>query len=359
MRGPSLDAPAGGRDVSRAHMTMPPSPSPAAPETTLLRLAAALVRRAPFIIGCAVLGAVVAAAVSLVVRERFQSSARIALEERTMPAGAGGLAALASQFGAGGLNGTRSLQFYADVVTGRDLLGRLARDSFPDPANPAVKRSLTDILDVPGESPARRLSTAIDYLQMKAIATATNDRTGILTITVELPNAALSQQVAQRLYQRLEQFNFATRRSAASQRREFAEREVERTRGELASAENAMRAFLEANRAGLDVPRLSFQRERLQRRVSTMNDVYQNLVTELQEARIAEVRDLPVFTLVQTPAVPLDRVFPKRKQMTILGLLAGAALGALWVAARATGWSARQLDPEGYHQLRSALRRAR
>ena len=338
---------------------MPPAPSAAPPETTLLRLTAAVVRRAPFIAGCAILGAVVAAAISLVVRERFQSSARVALEERTMSPSAGGLAALASQFGAGALGGTRSLQFYADVVTGRDLLGRLARDTFPDPADPAVRRTLIEILEVPGESPERRLASTIDYLQTKAVATATNDRTGILTITVQLPHAALSAQVARKLYEHLEQFNFATRRSAATERREFAEREVARTRAELANAEGEMRAFLEANRAGLDVPRLSFQRERIQRRVSTMSEVYRNLVAELQEARIAEVRDLPVFTLVQTPFVPLDRVFPKRKQMTILGLLAGAALGVLWVAAGATGWSARALDPEGYQQLRSALRRAR
>jgi uncharacterized protein involved in exopolysaccharide biosynthesis len=340
-------------------MTTPDTPSSAPPETTLLRLTAAVVRRAPLIIACAVAGAIIAAAISLVVRERYQASARVALEERTMTPGAGGLAALASQFGAGALSGTRSLQFYADVVTGRDLLARLAHDSFPDPADSSVRRPLVEILDVPGDSPARRLSTAIDYLQMKAIRTATNDRTGILTITVELPHAALSAQVARRLYERLEQFNFATRRSAATERREFAEREVARTRAELASAENEMRAFLEANRAGLDVPRLQFQRERIQRRLSTVSDVYQGLVTELQEARIAEVRDLPVFTLVQTPAAPLDRVFPKRKQMTILGLLAGAALGVLWVAVRATGWSARSLDPEGYQQLRSAVRRAR
>ena len=338
---------------------MPPPPTAAPPETTLLRLSAAVVRRAPLIIACAVIGAALAAVLSLVVRERYRSSARVALEERTMMPGAGGLAALASQFGAGSLSGTRSLQFYADVVTGRDLLGRLAQDSFPDPADPAARRSLIEILEVPGESPARRLASTIDYLQMKAVTTATNDRTGILTITVELPHAALSAQVARKLYEHLEQFNFATRRSAATERREFAEREVARTRAELANAENEMRAFLEANRAGLDVPRLSFQRERIQRRVSTMSDVYRNLVTELQEARIAEVRDLPVFTLVQTPFVPLDRVFPKRKQMTILGLLAGAALGIVWVAVRATGWSARSLDPEGYQQLRSALRRAR
>ena len=340
-------------------MTTPATSSSAPAETSLLRLSAAVVRRAPLIVACALAGAVIAAVISLVVQERFQSSARIALEERSPMPGGSGLAALASQFGAGALSGTRSLPFYADVVTGRDLLARLALDSFPDPADTLRRRPLVELLGVPGDTPERRLATAIDRLQLGAVTTATNERTGILTLTVELPSAALSAQVARRIYERLEQFNFATRRSAATERREFAEREVARTRAELAAAENEMRAFLEANRAGLDVPRLSFQRERIQRRVSTLSDVYQGLVNELQEARIAEVRDLPVFTLVQTPVVPLDRVFPKRKQMTVLGFLAGAALGVVVVALRATGWSVRRLDPDGYQDLRSAFRRAR
>jgi uncharacterized protein involved in exopolysaccharide biosynthesis len=328
-------------------------------ETTLLRLSAAVVRRAPFIALSAVVCAVAAAGLSLVVRPRYQASAKVALEERTSLPNVGGLAAIASQLGAGSLSGMRSLQFYADVLTGRDLLSQLASDSFPDPSTPGRVRSLIDILRVPGGDSARRLQNAVDRLQLHAVTASTNDRTGMITVTVELPYPALSAQVAARIYQLLERFNFATRRSAATQERQFAEREVERARGELAAAEGSLQAFLEANRAGLDVPRLTFQRDRLQRRIMIANDLYGTLVRELQEAKIAEVRDVPVFTLVQTPRIPLDRVFPRRKQMTLLGLLLGAAAATAWVMFSAAGWSARELDPAGYQELRRALRRVK
>jgi uncharacterized protein involved in exopolysaccharide biosynthesis len=323
--------------------------------TSLLRLAAASLRHKVFILGCGLLGAAIAAAVSLVVTPRYRSGVTIALEERQAGPATTGLAALASQFGAGSFVGTRSLQFYAEVVTGRDLLTQVALDTFPDPEHPGQSRPLLDILHVPGKTPAQRIAAAVDRLQTGAVKTTTNDRTGMISISVDLPFPALAAQVAARLHDHLEQFNTDTRRSSAGERRRFAEREFTRAQNELAGTEATLRGFLEGNRGGLDVPRLSYERQRLERRVRIAEDVFASMARELQDARIAEVRDLPVFTLVEAPEVPLQRAYPLRKRMTLLGLLLGLAFGVGVVAVRATGWSARTLDPEGYRELRSAL----
>jgi uncharacterized protein involved in exopolysaccharide biosynthesis len=327
--------------------------------TSLLRLAAAALRYKWFILGCGAVGAVIAAGVSLVAAPRYRSTLAIALEERQSGPSAGGLAALASQFGAGSFIGTRSLEFYAEVATGRDLLAQVAVDTFPVPEHPGQSRPLLEILHVPGKTRAQRIAAAVDGLRAGAVKTATDDRTGMITITVDLPYPALAAQVAARLHDHLEQFNADTRRSSASERRRFAEREFTRAQNELAATEGALRAFLEANRGGLDVPRLAYERQRLERRVRVAEDVYSNMARELQDAKIAEVRDLPVFTLVEAPEVPLQRAYPLRKRMTLLGLLLGLALGVGVVAVRAAGWSARDLDPEGYDELRSALRARR
>ena len=78
-----------------------------------------------------------------------------------------------------------------------------------------------------------------------------------------------------------------------------------------------------------------------------------------EEAKIAEVRDTPLFTLLETPEAPVDRDFPNRRKMPFIGALFGAALAAAWIAFRSTGWSARALDPVGYDQLANAFRRGR
>jgi uncharacterized protein involved in exopolysaccharide biosynthesis len=333
-----------------------PGASPDQPATSLLRLAATLLRRWRFIVAAGLVGAAGAAAWALLATPRYRSTARFALEERRGISAAGGLAALAGQLGGGTLGGIRSLQFYAEVLVGQELLEQVVLDTFPDPDEPGARKPLIDILDVTDDNPRRRLSDAVDKLR-DAIGTSTNDRTGTITLDVALPDPDLAAAVTARLYQRLERFNIETRKSSASERREFASREITKAQAELRDAEAAMRNFLEANRGGLDIPRLNFQRQQLQRRIDLLEESYSELARELQEARIDEVRDTPVFTLVQRPAPAPYREFPKRVRMTLIGGLLGGALAVFWLGLKASGWTARTLDPVGYEQLRSAVQR--
>lgn len=341
-------------------MTHPAPTSEAATQpgaTSLLRLAALFARRWRFIALLGFTGAVIAAIAALVATPQFRASTRIALEEERSLANAGSLAALAGRLGGGTLGGVRSLQFYADVLVGRDLLSQLAQDTFPVPGDPTQRRPLMDILEIEEETPARGLNAAVRYLQDKAVNTTTNDRTGTITLDVALPDPQLAAAAAQRLYELLERFNFETRKTAASERREFAAREVVRARQELADAEASMRAFLEANRAGMDIPRLILQRQQHQRRIDLLNETYGRLSRELQEARVDEVRDMPVFTMVQQPVPPIYRDSPRRVRMTLIGAVLGGAAAALWIIIQASTRTARSLDPAGYEQLRSVFRR--
>lgn len=334
-----------------------PGAPPAQPATSLLRLAAMLLRRWRFVVAAGLLGAAAAAAWALLATPRYRSTARFALEERRgISAAGGGLAALAGQLGGGTLGGIRSLQFYAEVLVGQELLEEIVLDSFPDPEAPGTRKQLIDILDIRGDNPRRRLSDGVDRLR-DAVATSTNDRTGTITLDVALPDPDLAAAVTARMYDRLERFNIETRKSSASERREFASREITRAQSELRDAEAAMRNFLEANRGGLDIPRLNFQRQQLQRRIDLLEESYGELARELQEAKIDEVRDTPVFTLVQRPTPAPYREFPKRVRMTLIGGILGGALAVFWLGLRASGWTARTLDPAGYEQLRTAVHR--
>jgi uncharacterized protein involved in exopolysaccharide biosynthesis len=79
------------------------------------------------------------------------------------------------------------------------------------------------------------------------------------------------------------------------------------------------------------------------------------MTRELAEAKIAEARDTPVFTVIQRATPPLDRSFPVRTRVTILGAILGGCLMAVFVALRATSGRARAQDPEAFEQLRAAL----
>ncbi len=337
-------------DVTGQTGTADPASSP-----SLLQLVAEIVSRWRFIAGCALVAAVVAAAWSLLQPPSYRSSGTFALEEVAMP-NTGGLALLAGQLG-GLANGGRSLQFHAQLLRGPTLLRQLASDSFADPAAPGARRSLVALLDIEGETAEERQHAAVEYLSDKAIATSIDDQSGTITFDVNLSSPDLAAAVAHRLFDRLVQYNLETRNSAASERRRFAERELARTRGDLLASENVLRDFLQANRGGLESPRLALRREQLQRQVSVLGDVYTQLAAEVQQARIDEVRDTPVLTLVETPIAPLRRESPKRTRMTLIGMIFGGAAGIAWVVLSGIGRRLRTLDPVAYDRLRHPWRR--
>lgn len=310
----------------------------------------ALLRRAPLIIALALVGGGIAAAWSLVVTPRFEATTRFAPGEASTSALPGGLASLASQFGGlSAAGGPRSLQFYAEVLTSRDLLETLLADSFPAPEDGAA-RPLIELLPVDGDS-AARLEDAVVHLREQVLTVGVNDRTGIVGVTVVLPDGELAAQVANRLYDRFEQFNITMRRASAAERRRFAERELAAARTELQNAEAVLRDFLEGNRAGLDAPRLRFQQARLQRRIDVAQVVYQQMTQELTDARITESRDTPVFAVIQRAAPPARRSWPHRTRMTLLGLLAGGVLGALIAVALGTTAHARAVNPAAFRRF--------
>jgi uncharacterized protein involved in exopolysaccharide biosynthesis len=288
---------------------------------------------------------------------RFSAVTVFAPGDEPASALSSGLAALGSQFGASFTmdEGTRSLQFYAELLQSHDLLAAIAIDSFADPDTPGTRRPLTGLLHQGGDSPERTLDNTIDFLREKAIDVTTNDRTGMITMSVALPSPTLAADVANRLYHRLEAFNTTMRQASATGRRRFAERELGSARASLEAAEAEMRGFLERNRGGLDMPRLALERQRLQRRIDVAQIAFSQMTQELAEAKIAEARDNPTFTVVQVAAPPLDRSYPVRTRMAILGAILGGCVAALLIALRTTSGTARAADPHGAAELRSAL----
>ena len=341
--------------ASLSDVTGRTSATDSASAPSMLQLAAEIVVHWRFIAGCALLAAIVAAAWSLWQTPSYRASGTFALEEVTMPEG-GGLALLAGQLG-GLANGGRSLQFHAQLLRGPTLLRQLAADSFADPGASEVRRPLVELLDIDGETAEERQHTAVEYLSEKSIATSIDDQSGTITFDVNLPDADLAAHVARRLFDRLVQYNLETRNSAASERLRFAERELARTRGDLLASENVLRDFLQANRGGLESPRLALRREQLQRQVTVLGDVYTQLAAEVQQARIDEVRDTPVLTLVETPTPPLHRESPRRTRMTLVGLVLGGAAGIVWVVLSGVGQRLRELDPIAFDRLRHPWRR--
>jgi uncharacterized protein involved in exopolysaccharide biosynthesis len=262
---------------------------------------------------------------------------------------------LASQFGLNVRSTTSfSSDFFAEVLDSRELLRATLLSKFADPDRPGSSRILLDILDVRGRTEEDRINEGIRRIE-EDISQRVDRRTGIVTLSVTGPSPTLVAAIANRMIQLLNTFNVERLQSQSRERRRFAGERKDQAERELREAEAQHLKFLRTNGRYVHSPLPSFEEDRLTRQIQLRQEVFQMLTREYEEARIAEVRDTPVLTIID-PAVPPDRrSSPQRGKIVFLVLIA-SGLTALALAYLAEYQRlARLEDGPEYRQFRQAL----
>ena len=145
---------------------------------------------------------------------------------------------------------------------------------------------------------------------------------------MEAPYAAAARDVLQLLLDRLADFNLHTRQTSAGERRKFIEGRVATSEEQLRTAEEALRSFYERNRQWQSSPQLRYEEQQLNRQVAVQQELYLNLRREYETARIEEVNNTPVLTIIDHPAVPGRRSRPRRTITVILVTIVVAILAS-------------------------------
>jgi uncharacterized protein involved in exopolysaccharide biosynthesis len=221
---------------------------------------------------------------------------------------AGGLASLAGQFGVslGSLGGqAQSPQFYSDLLRTRTLLSVVARDTVTD--LDGSRKRLPEFLMIGGDT-SQIVENTVRRLRASVITTDVAARTtGVVTVRVRTRSPRASQEIAQSLVDELNRFNQATRQTQAAAERRFAEQRLEEVERKLQISEDSLAAFLRGNRQFNSNSQLKFEQDRLESHVSLNRDLLRSLSQQAEEARLREVRDTPVITVVERPVVPVLR----------------------------------------------------
>ena len=228
--------------------------------------------------------------------------------------------------------------FYNSLLKSRDVLRRTVLTPYlVGEGSDTVRRTLVDFYAARGPTPAARRDAATERL-LKDIMISTGRETGIVQLEVTSSNAGLSQQVGQRMIQLVSEFNIQRRQSNAGSERKFVEGRTAEAKRSLEAAEDRLQAFLQRNREYRNAPQLVFAYDRLQRDVQMQQQIYSSLSQALEQARIDEVRNTPVVTVIEPPDLPAkpDPRFVLLKG--ILGLLVGLGLGAFLAAWRHLLW---------------------
>lgn len=322
-------------------------------EISLVRMVNVVLRHRRTIVGLAVLGALLFGSVVLLMPASYTSRASFAPQSGgAMPSN---LAGLAQQFGVSlpMSEGSQSPQFYAELLRTRKLLAATVRTEYTlteDSAGEAG-RDLVELFDVPEDEPReRRLEIAIEMLREK-MTTGVGPETGVVNVGVTTESSILSRQVLDRMLELVNRFNVETRQTQAAAERQFLDERMAQARRDLQAAEDSLRQFLERNRRYENSPALRFEYERLQRRVRLQQEVYSTLAQSHEQAKIEQVRNTPVITLVDPPETPARPDQRSLILVLLLGFLVGGTAGTVWAFGRQFMSSARQEEPDEYEEF--------
>jgi uncharacterized protein involved in exopolysaccharide biosynthesis len=73
------------------------------------------------------------------------------------------------------------------------------------------------------------------------------------------------------------------------------------------------------------VPQVELQK--VQTRMTIANSVYQQLASQLEQAKIQVKKDTPVFTIVEPVTVPTERSKPSRAKILVIWVFLGGVVG--------------------------------
>lgn len=248
------------------------------------------------------LGGSVALVRSLLSEHVYKSSATF------IPQGAetGAASALASQIGlrmpSSGTGWGPSI--YVELLESPGLLEAIAKEPIPV-AEMGGKRILpADLLRIEGPTPTERLGYTVQKLQ-RIIQVGEDKKLNAVTVSAATPWKSVSLLLVKRAVDGVNTFNLQTRKSQAGAERQFAEEQARNAEELLRQSEYALQLFQQQNRTVVGSPPLMLERDRLQREVQLRQQLYTSLLQNQEEARLREVRDTPVITLLEAPELAI------------------------------------------------------
>lgn len=328
---------------------------PTAPDRQPLMVLNALLRHSRVALGVPVAGVLLALVFCLVPRHAFVGTAQF-MPQTPQQSGAQ-LAGLAAQFGFSlgpGTANPESPDFYAELLQSRELVTEVVRTDyrFVTQDGDSVHGTLIQLLRTKGPNDEVRLRRTVAKMRDRT-SIGVGLKTGVITLQTTMPWPELAVLVNRRMLGLVDQYNLTRRQTRAAAERRFVESRMTEARQELESAEGDLEAFLERNRSYQQSPQLSFAANRLQRRVDLRQQVYTSLAQSYESARIEEVRNTPVTSIVSRPEGSAMAVRPGLVLNLFLGLLLGMALALVIIFTREYLEVQRQRHPADYAEFAS------
>lgn len=319
-------------EPSEASTPAGPGHAISATEISFVELVNILLRSRRLVFGAPIVVAIVAAGIAFLQPRTYSATASFMSQSAEMSEGGGG--SVLSQLGLrGALLGGSPAELYAELVKTQEIQFAAAETEYHFKwQGEEYRGNLMDFLKVGEGDPIQRRQKALKKLE-KVITVETRG-SGVVKVKVTTDYAPLSEQVAARVLDLVADFNLKRRQSQAGMERRFAGERVGEAQQELRQAEAELARFLDRNREFRQSPVLMIEYGRLQQEATQRRQIYHTLLELYERARIEEVRNTPVITVVDNPTGFAQPNARGTVRFGVLGLLVGGVIGVFGALSR-------------------------
>jgi uncharacterized protein involved in exopolysaccharide biosynthesis len=340
-------------------MQGPTEPTPYGREIALIDIVSLVIRRRLVIIASTFVSTSLALLMALTAEFQYTATASFLSHEGSQ-GGFSGASSLAQQFGFSiprSADAGRSPQFYQDLLESRSILDAIVLSGISVTTSDESRTiDLAEYFLIDNEVPeeVRRAMTrnALADVIFTDFALGTN----VITLRVRTSDPEISAGIGRRILELISEFDLGTRQSQASAERDFSEERLRQLQEELLATEDSLKAFLDDNRQFGNSPHLQFEHDRLERRVIMRQELVSAMAQAYEQARIDQVRNTPVITVIDQPDPP-ETPDPRGRLAT---LMLGAILGILLGFGLAFAWEfserAKEKDGDSYREFKDVLK---
>ena len=153
-----------------------------------------------------------------------------------------------------------------------------------------------------------------------------NSKEGYLTLTANMPEAALSAEIAQYARELLQKYITQLKVEKANEQLNFIRDRYNEKKKEFEKAQETLALFRDRNK-NVSTAMAKTEEERLQSEYSIAFNVYSELAKQLEQAQIQVKEDTPVFSILKPAVVPNQKSKPKKSMILMIWIFLGGVAG--------------------------------
>jgi uncharacterized protein involved in exopolysaccharide biosynthesis len=170
----------------------------------------------------------------------------------------------------------------------------------------------------------------------------TEPLSGIISITVEMPDPLAAAEVADNSIRLLTEYVTQYKISKAKENLKFIQERYDEVKINFEETQRKLAIFNDRNR-NVSTALAQTELQKLQNEYDLAFDLYKNFATNLEQAKIKVKEETPVFTILEPVQVPIKKSKPKRILIITISFFLGAFFGVLYLFLKIvfTHWKSR------------------